>query len=154
MVKTTKKGGKSVALFRFWRLNRLSDHSSASLFAFAAFLSTLLHVLVVGNFLACLGATSAHICARFADFLGERSTSGYDLGRRRTNVGTVLATHQGRHMLFLAVFEQIGTVGRAAIAFPLTVGARLGTGLEFLPMSGMMRMFRPTLGECRTFQCR
>jgi hypothetical protein len=101
-------------------------HFAAGFFAVAAFLGAAGHPVVVSMLLARFRTRLARFGAGLADDCGERSTARDDSGRRSADFGAVLAGPKRPQMPFVPLGEQSAAIGGAAIAFPLTIVARLG----------------------------
>src|SRR5262249_23732578 len=102
------------------------------LLALAALLGALLHVRVLGVRLTSRAALGAGLGTGLADQVGERPLARHDARRRRTMRGTVLTGAKGLQVLFLALGDHPGAVGRAGIARPLAVRTLPGTLVERL----------------------
>ena len=125
-------------------------HRLTRLLAFAAFLGTRLHVLVVGKLLARRATQVAGFRTALADQDGIRPTSRHDLGGGGTDSRTVLTGHQGRQVFLRAFMQHVGAVGGTRVARPLAVRAGFGTLLHHRIVFRMMHLLLrlPLLGEC------
>lgn len=115
----------------------LRNHFAASLLAAAALFSTVLHVLVLSELFARLGAAGTNVRTSLADRVRERTAARNDLCCRGANVGAVAAGGQGARVLVLAVFEHLGAVRRTTITFALTIGTGFGAHV-FLPVAAVV----------------
>lgn len=114
----------------------VADHRAAGFLAGTALFGALGHVLVVGNLLASLGAACAGLGTGAADGLAERTIARDDAGRRRADLGAVLASAHRLLVILVAFGHLPQTMGGARIALALAIVARLGA-IVVLAMTGM-----------------
>ncbi len=125
--------------------SRMLQHRTTCLFAFAAFLGTLFHVLVVREFLARFCTLGTGRGTRFTNDRGKGPAARDNLSGGSTHDRAVSTGHQGRQVLLLPVGQQVATMGGTRVALPLAVGTRLRAGLEHFVMFGVMSRVRRLL---------
>jgi hypothetical protein len=104
-------------------------HRPARFLTLAAFLGARLHVLVVGELLACRAALVA----------------GFRTDRR-----TVLTGHHRREVFIRAFVLHVGAMSGIGVACPLAVRAGVGTGPHHLVVFGKsVLLLQPRLGQRR-----
>src|SRR6185437_655645 len=123
-------------------LRNVLEHFLAGFLAFAAFRGALLHVLVIRELLASLGALVANGGACLANIGRVGSAAGHDAGRGGTDVGAILATGQRELVFSIAFADERCAMHRARIASPLASRAFLGAIGEGVVMMGIARRGR------------